>query len=70
MADQPESEQLSRYFSEIGRKGARARNKRLSAERRKEIATKAAKAATVVRQKKAKDRKAAKARGAKKNKER
>lgn len=49
-------ELLSRYFSELGRKGAKERTKRLTPERRKEIAIKAAAAATVARQKKAKER--------------
>jgi len=46
-------EQLSRYFSEMGKKGAKVRNKRLTPEQRKEIATKASNAAALVRKKKA-----------------
>jgi hypothetical protein len=65
MAEQPESERLSRYFSEMGRKGGKARAKKLTPEQRRASATKASKAASVVRQKKAKDRKAAQARWAK-----
>jgi hypothetical protein len=58
MADQDElADQLSRYFREMGRKGAKARNARMSAEKRREIATKASKAAAKARQKKAKARK-------------
>ena len=56
MADAPDSEQLSRYFSQMGKKGAKARNQNLTAERRKEIATKASKAAAVARKKKAKQK--------------
>jgi Spy/CpxP family protein refolding chaperone len=48
---------VSKYLSEIGRKGAIARAKRLTPEQRKEIAQKAAKASAKVRSKKAKDRK-------------
>ena|SRR5215471_10114973 len=44
---------VSKYLSEIGRKGGQARAKRLTPERRKEIATKASKAAAKVRSKKA-----------------
>ena len=55
MADQDElADQLSRYFREMGRKGAKARNARMSAEKRREIATKASRAAAKARQKKAK----------------
>jgi hypothetical protein len=54
MADQDElADQLSRYFREMGRKGAKARNASMSAEKRREIATKASKAAAKARQKKA-----------------
>ena len=45
---------LSEYFAALGRKGAKARNQRLSAERRKEIATKASQAAAKARTGKAK----------------
>jgi hypothetical protein len=47
------ADQLSRYFSSIGRKGSKVRNQRLTAEQRKEIATKASKAAAKVRTQKA-----------------
>jgi len=45
---------VSKYLSEIGRKGAHARAKRLTPEERKEIAKKAAKASAKVRSAKAK----------------
>lgn len=45
---------LSEYFAAMGRKGAKMRNQRLTPERRKEIATKASKAAAKVRARKAK----------------
>lgn len=48
-----EDDQVSKYLSEIGRKGARARAKKLTAEQRSEIAKKAAKASAKVRSKKA-----------------
>ena len=54
MAEQPESEQLSRYFSQMGKKGAEARNKRLTPEQRRDIATKASKAAAKARTSRAK----------------
>jgi hypothetical protein len=47
------ADQLSRYFSRMGRKGSKVRNQRLTAEQRKEIATKASKAAAKARQRKA-----------------
>jgi hypothetical protein len=50
-------DQISQYLSEIGRKGGHARAKRLSAEKRREIATKASLAAAKVRREKAKNRK-------------
>jgi len=56
MTDPPDAEQLSRYFSEIGRKGGKARAKRLTAEQRKESAIKASQAAAQVRRKKAKNK--------------
>jgi hypothetical protein len=49
---------ISGYFSRIGRKGAKSRNERLSDAQRKEIATKASKAAAKARTRKAKERKA------------
>jgi hypothetical protein len=59
MADEDDelAEQLSRYFSRMGRKGAKVRNQRLTAEQRKEIATKASKVAAKTRQRKAKNTK-------------
>jgi hypothetical protein len=54
MADTPDEDQISEILSEIGRRGGLARAKKLSAERRKEIATKASKAAAKARRKKAK----------------
>jgi len=54
MGEAPDPEQLSRYFSEMGKKGVKVRNKRLTPEQRKEIATKASKAAAEARTKKAK----------------
>jgi hypothetical protein len=53
MVGQPDSEQLSRYFSAMGKKGAKVRADRLTPERRKEIAAKAAKASALARKKKA-----------------
>jgi hypothetical protein len=61
-----DEDQLSEYMAKIGRKGGQSRAKRLNAERRKEIATKASQAAAVVRREKANSRKAALARWAKK----
>lgn len=54
MADLPDERQLARYFSMLGKKGAKVRNERMSPEKRKEIATKASKAAAKARTKKAK----------------
>jgi hypothetical protein len=56
MADEEDelADQLSRYFSRMGRKGSKVRNQRLTAEQRKQIATKASKAAAKARQRKAK----------------
>jgi hypothetical protein len=56
MSDSPNSESLSRIFSEAGKKGAIERARCLSPERRKEIAKIAAKAAAEVRSKKAAER--------------
>jgi len=47
---------VSKYLSEIGRKGAYARAKRLTPEQRKEIAKKAGKASGKARSRKAKKR--------------
>jgi hypothetical protein len=57
MSEMPDEDQLSRYFSTMGKKGAKSRNARLSPERRKEIATKASKAAAKVRSARAKSKK-------------
>jgi hypothetical protein len=51
------ADQLSRYFSRMGRKASKVRNRRLTAEQRKAIATKASKAAAKTRQRKAKNTK-------------
>jgi hypothetical protein len=48
-----DEEQLSAYFSQMGRKGGKARAQKLTPERRKEIATQASRAAAKVRTKKA-----------------
>jgi hypothetical protein len=48
-----DEDQISQLLAEIGRRGGLARAKRLSAARRKEIATKASKAAAKVRTRKA-----------------
>jgi hypothetical protein len=52
-----DEDQISQYLSAIGRKGGYSRAKRLSPDERREIATKASKAAALVRRKKAKARK-------------
>jgi hypothetical protein len=52
MADLDE-DQISQLLSELGRRGGLARAKRLSPARRKEIATKASKAAAKARTRKA-----------------
>jgi hypothetical protein len=49
-------DQLSDYFSKIGRKGGYARAKALTAEQRKASATKASQAAASARSKKAKQK--------------
>jgi len=49
---------VAKVLAEIGRRGGRARAKALTAKQRKEIATKASKAAAKVRTRKAKERKA------------
>ena len=48
---------ISAYFSRIGKKGAKVRNERLTADQRKESATKASKAAAIARTRKAKKQK-------------
>lgn len=60
MADLPDEEQLSRYFSMLGKKGGKARFARMTAEERKALATKASKAAAKKRTARAKARKKAK----------
>jgi hypothetical protein len=55
-----DEDQISRLMSEIGRRGALARAKKLSPKRRKEIATKASNAAAKKRSAEAKKRKAKK----------
>jgi hypothetical protein len=54
MAEQPESERLSRYFSQMGKKGAKVRMRKLTPEQRQQIAREAGKASGVARKKKAK----------------
>ena len=54
MDENPLKDQLSAYFSAMGRKGGQTRAKRLSAEQRKKIATQASKVAAEVRTRKAK----------------
>jgi hypothetical protein len=58
MANLPSEEELSRYFSILGKKGNKARNERLSPEKRREIATRASKAAAEARTKAAQARRA------------
>ena len=53
MADLPDDDQLSHYFAMIGRKGGKARLSKMTPEQRREIATKASKAAAKVRSAKA-----------------
>jgi hypothetical protein len=54
MVDHSDEDQISEVLAEIGRRGGLARAKKLSAKRRKEIATKASKAAAKVRSRRAK----------------
>ena len=49
MAELPDEDQLARYFSMIGKKRAKARYARMTPEQRKELATKASKAAAKAR---------------------
>jgi hypothetical protein len=49
MGDLPDEDQLARYFSLLGKKGAKARNAKMSPQERKEIATRASKAAAEAR---------------------
>jgi hypothetical protein len=57
MADLPDENQLSRYFSMMGKKGGKARFAKMTLEQRKELALKASKAAAKARSKKAAQRK-------------
>ena len=57
MVDRVDEDKLSELLAEMGRRGGVARAKKLSADRRKEIATKASKAASKARTKKAQERK-------------
>lgn len=56
MADLPDENQLSRYFSMMGKKGGKARFAKMTPEQRKELATKASKAAAIARSKKARQK--------------
>jgi len=49
---------LSKYLSELGRKGGKARLETMTPEERRAVATKASKAAAKARTRKAKERKA------------
>jgi len=51
-----EGSAVSKYLAEIGRKGGKARLKKMTPEQRREIATKASKAAALARTKRAKAR--------------
>ena len=55
--DLPSEDQLSRYFSQLGKKGIKKRYAQMTPEQRKELATKASKAAAKARSKKAAERK-------------
>jgi hypothetical protein len=57
MAEPLDEDHVYKVLAEMGRKGGLARAKNLSAERRREIATKASKAAAKARSKKAAKRK-------------
>ena len=57
MADLPDENQLSRYFSMMGKKGGKARFAKMTPQERKEFNTRASKAAAKVRSKKAAERK-------------
>jgi len=56
MADPHDEDRISELLAEIGRRGGLARAKKLTAEQRKEIATKASKAAAEARSRAAKAR--------------
>lgn len=53
MPNLPDEDQLAQYFSMLGKKGNKIRNQRLSAEKRRELATRASKAAAKARREKA-----------------
>ena len=55
--DLPSEEQLSKYFSQLCKRGIRNRYAKMNPEERKELATKASKAAAKARSKKAAERK-------------
>jgi hypothetical protein len=57
MAEKPDWERYSAYFSELGKKGGKARAQKLTPEQRRASATKASKAAALARSKKAKKNK-------------
>jgi len=57
MVERIDEDEFSQLLSEMGRRGGLARAKKLSPEQRKEIATKASKAAAKARSKKAAERK-------------
>jgi hypothetical protein len=57
MAQPLDEDQVYKVLAEMGRRGGLARAKKLSPERRKQIATKASKAAAEARTKKARKRK-------------
>jgi hypothetical protein len=59
MADAHDEDKISELLAEIGRRGGLARAKKLTPERRREIATKASKAAAKARKKRTRTRKAA-----------
>jgi hypothetical protein len=52
-----EASSVAKYLAEIGRKGGKARMKTMTPEQRKEIATKASRAAAAARKRKAKQKK-------------
>ncbi|MGH9516359.1 MAG: hypothetical protein ACRD3P_11870 [Terriglobales bacterium] len=54
MAEKPDWERYSAYFSELGKKGGKARARKLTPEQRKASATKASKAAAAKRTREAK----------------
>jgi len=57
MPDLPDESQLSRYFSMIGKKGAKKRYAQMTPEERKALATRASKAAAKARSKRAENEK-------------